>query len=210
MIQKYSLAHFLHIWVMKYTNGNLAQDPAVYGGELESEKFMSLPRESLTILLIANNSYRIAMLKRMMCATGLECRLQVVEQSSIARARLRRVAPYNRSPLPDLVMYDLADPGEQSVAIVKDIAFGEHRSRTPVALLTSPTSERLLDNGEIDGGKAIMFSPRSLAPFLEKLVGPKRNAVLRAVRTFYQYGPFLIRQPDDFLGRTDDAVHLSA
>ena len=171
---------------------------------------MSLTSEPMTILLVANNSYRIAMLKRLMHTIGLECRLQVVEQSIIAGAYLRRVEPYDRTPVPNLVLYDFADPNEQSVAVVKDIAFGERRSNTPVALLTSPASTHMLDSGEIDGGKAVMFSPCSLASFLEKLVGKKRNAVLRAVGTFYQYGPFLIRQPDEFLGLTDDTARLSA
>jgi len=135
----------------------------------------------------------------MMRITGLDCRLEVVEQSIIDSACLRRARPFDKSPVPDLVMYDLAVPSKQTIAIVRDIAFEERRSNTPVALLTSPASERLLDSGEIDGGGAIIFSPRSLARFLAKLAGRKRDTILDAVTILYRYGPFLIRQPEEFL-----------
>lgn len=160
---------------------------------------MAQARKTLRILLIARNGYRIAMLKQAMHKSGVECHLQIIEQSKIAAACLRGVKPYDKVPAPDLVMVDFGSPGVESIARVRDIAFGERRSTVPVVLLTGPVTARMLDDGDIDGGDAIMFSPHSLVPFLSKLAGKKRDTVVAAVGILYQYGPFLIRQPDEFL-----------
>ena len=165
---------------------------------------MAASKESIDVLLIANDQHRIGKLTEAMEQNGVECSLRQLEQSKVASAYLQRRRPYQNAPQPDLVLYDLADTDKDSVNIARDIAFGEKRSEAPVVILTSPKSEPMLESGEIDDGQAIMFSPRSLHPFLKKLIGPGQKDLLWALRTFYQYGPTLIRQPDEFL--TEDLL----
>jgi len=166
---------------------------------------METSQESLDVLLIANDEHRIGKLTEALQEIGVDCSLRQLAQSEVACAYLHRRRPYKDAAQPDLVFYDLADTDTDTVNFARDIAFGELRSEAPVVLLTSPKSEPMLESGEIDDGKAIMFSPRSLHPFLKKLIGPGRQDLLWALRTFYQYGPTLIRQPDEFL--TDNLLY---
>ncbi|MDH3747803.1 MAG: hypothetical protein OER97_06310 [Gammaproteobacteria bacterium] len=166
--------------------------------------------KNLDLLLIADDAYRVAMLRRAMHQVGLSCTIRRLAQTKKASAYLGRVKPYQNSPLPDLVFFDIADSDPSTVEIAKDIAFGERRSKVPVVLLTSPASETLLESGELDGGATTMFSPRTLETFLKKLVGRRRYGFLRALSTLYQYGPILARQPLNFLEHGSEPAELSA
>jgi len=165
---------------------------------------------NLDLLLIADDPYRVAMLRRAMRHAGLNCTIRRLGQTKKASAYLGRVSPYENSALPDLVLFDIADFDSSTVDIAKDIAFGERRSKVPVVLLTSPASETLLESGELDGGATTMFSPRTLETFLKKLVGRRRYGFLRALSTLYQYGPILARQPLNFLERSEEPSELVA
>ena len=109
---------------------------------------MSDDAKNLDVLLIADDSYRVAMLRQAMQQQGLNCTIR-----------------------PDLVLFDLAEPDADSVELLRDVAFGSRRSEVPVVLLTSPASEPMLESGEIDEGQATMFSPRSLQAFLTTVFG---------------------------------------
>jgi len=171
---------------------------------------MSDDTKNLDVLLIADDSYRVAMLRQAMQQSGLNCTIRRLDQTKRASAYLKRLQPYEHSPRPDLVLFDLAEPDPRSIELLRDVAFGNRRSEVPVVLLTSPASEPLLESGEIDDGEATMFSPRSLQTFLKKLVGRRRSGFLRALKTLYQYGPILARQPDHFLEKREEYAQLSA
>lgn len=165
---------------------------------------------NLDLLLIADDAYRVAMLRDAIRKAGLNCTIRRLGQTKKASAYLGRVKPYENTPLPDLVLFDIADSDPSTVSIAKDIAFGKRRSEVPVILMTSPASESLLESGELDGGKATMFASRALETLLGKLVGRKRHGFLRALATLYQYGPILARQPARFLEHCDVPSQLSA
>lgn len=165
---------------------------------------------NLDLLLVADDAYRVAMLRRVMQQVGLSCTIRRLGLTKKASAYLGRLKPYENSPLPDLVLFDIAESDPATIEIARDVAFGKRRSQVPVVLLTSPASETLLDSGEFDGGETTMFSPRTLETFLKKLVGRRRNGFLRALCTLYQYGPILARQPIHFLERSEEPAELSA
>ena len=171
---------------------------------------MSKTPESLDVLLIADDGYRVSMLRESMRQSGLSCTIRRMDQTRKASAYVRKLESYGKSPRPDLVLFDLAEPSEKTLEVLRDVAFGEQRSEVPVVLMTSPASEPLLESGEIDDGRATMFSPRALPSLLGKLVGSRRQGFLRALGTLYQYGPILARQPAEFLDRRDDYLQLSA
>ena len=166
--------------------------------------------KELDVLLIADDVYRVAMLRESMRQQGLTCTIRRMDPTRKASACVRRLKPYEKSPRPDLVLFDIADPSEATIDVLREVAFGARRSEVPVILLTSPTSEPLLEGGAIDGGEATMFSPRSLGSIVAKLADQRRPAFLEALGTLYEYGPILARLPDVFLERRDDLVRMSA
>ena len=169
---------------------------------------MSDAEKTLDVMLIADDAYRVAMLRQCMRKSGLSCTIRRMGASKKASAYLNRRQPYDKSPMPDIVMFDLAETDPQTIDVLQDVAFGEQRSSVPVVLLTSPSTEPMLESGEIDDGQATMFSPRSLPNFLKKLTGNRRRGFLRALRTLYEYGPILARQPAHFLDRSDDSFEM--
>lgn len=164
----------------------------------------------LTIVLIADDSYRIALLRRAVRDAGVACTIYRVPLTTGARAFLKPRSPNGAPTQPDLVFCDFATTDGNVRRTVQAIAFGKQRSPVPVVLLTSTASEELLDSGELDDGKATMFSARPLDFVIGKLAGDERLAFLHALATLYQYGPVLARQPDVFLDRGDHDVELSA
>jgi DNA-binding NarL/FixJ family response regulator len=130
--------------------------------------------------------------------------------STKASAYLQSRTPYKKASLPDLVLFDLADLHKNSKDLLRSIAFGQQRTPVPVVLLTSPATECLLQAGDIDGGEATMFSPRTLASLLKKLVGQRQQGFLKALSTLYEYGPILARQPERFLQPCGGAAQRSA
>ena len=164
----------------------------------------------LTIVLVADDSYRIALLRRAVHDAGVACTIYRVPLTTGARAFLKPRSPDGAPSQPDLVLCDFATTDANVCRTVQAIAFSKQRSPVPVILLTSTASETLLDSGELDDGKATMFSARPLDFVIGKLAGDERRAFLRALATLYQYGPVLARQPEVFIDRGDDDAELSA
>lgn len=164
----------------------------------------------LTIVLVADDSYRIALFRRAVRDAGVACTIYRVPLTTGARAFLKPKSPNGAQTQPDLVICDFAATDANVCRTVQAIAFGSRRSAVPVILLTSTASETLLDSGELDDGEATMFSARPLEFVIGKLAGDGRRAFLRALATLYHYGPVLARQPDVFLNRDDNHAELSA
>lgn len=164
----------------------------------------------LQILLIADDSYRIAMLRRAMKNAGLNCRISRLPQTRTARAFLNRKQLADGESRPDLVFQDFACDDNEALDTLSVVAFGASRSRVPVVILTSPATEEMLQSGDLDDGRSIMFSPRPLESLLRKLADNRGSAFIAAVRTLYQYGPILARLPQHFFELSDDSTQLSA
>lgn len=171
---------------------------------------MSDTGKTLDIVLIAEHAYRVAMLQQLMRHTGLSGTIRRLGQTRRASDYLQNRAPYEKTPLPDLVLFDLAEIQEHTKSLLANLAFGALRTPVPVVLLTSPVTEELLEKGDIDCGDATMFSPRGLPDFLRKLADCRCDEFLAALVTLYQYGPILARQPARFLQGCDSEVPLSA
>lgn len=167
----------------------------------------SLP---LQILLIADDSYRIAMFRRAMKSAGLNCRISRLPQTRTARAFLNRKHLADGESRPDLVIQDFACDDKHALDTLTVLAFGASRSMVPVVVLTSPATEQILQSGELDDGQSIMFSPRPLDAFLKKLARDRSAAFIAAVTTLYRYGPILARLPQHFFESGDNSTQLSA
>ena len=164
----------------------------------------------LQILLLAENTRRVSMLRKSVRDGGLSCVIKRIGHNKQASEWLRRNSPPRSEPVPDLVLFDFAKAEPDAVALARDIAFGAERSRVPVVLMTSPETESMLESGELDDGEATMFTARALDVFLRKLVGRRREGFLRALGTLYQYGPILAPLPSHFLESNGEPDKLSA
>ncbi len=166
--------------------------------------------KGVELVLIADNPQRATLLRDTMRKSGINGVIRRLAPGPAAVACARNSGAYVNKPLPDLVVYDYSDPTEYNTAVLRDIAFSSERSRVPVVLLTSPSSQDLLETGDVDGDTAVMFSPTSLASFIRKMQTAKRKSFFRALNTLYQYGPILVRLPEACLSYGRHALALTA
>ena len=170
---------------------------------------MQRTKNGVDLVLIAENPSRAAMLRDTMRKNGITGVIRRLSPSPAAVDCARKTGAYANKGLPDLIVFDYSEPTEHNTSILRDIAFSNTRARVPVVLLTSPSSQDLLDAGDVDGDTAVMFSPTSLVSFIRKMRAGKRQSFFRALQTLYQYGPILVRMPNKFLG-CEQEMALSA
>ncbi len=171
---------------------------------------MRTAENGVNLVLIAEQADRAAMLRDTMRKNGINGVIRRLAPGPAAIDCARKSGSYRDKAPPDLIVFDFSDPSEHNTTVLRDIAFCNDRSRVPVVLLTSPSSQNLLDTGDIDGDTAVMFSPTSLVSFVQKMQDDKRKSFFRALHTLYQYGPILVRMPDRFLSYGQHHVALSA
>jgi response regulator RpfG family c-di-GMP phosphodiesterase len=152
--------------------------------------------KAINLVLITDDQGRAAILRGMMEKFGINGVIRRIDPGENAIHCARKSGSYREKSLPDLIFFDFTDPDEKSIAVLREIAFGDARARVPVVLLTSSDSLDLLDNGSVGDATAIMFSPTSLPSFVGKMTNGKRCAFFRALNTLYQYGPILVRLPE--------------
>lgn len=164
----------------------------------------------LNLVLISNNPMSASMLRDAMQKCGIHGVIRRLPPGDAAVNCARQVGQYRNKALPDLVLFDYSVPEEHNTSVLREIAFSRERTRVPVVLLTSPASQRILDNGEIDEHNSVMFSPTSLTCFVRKLGVSKRKTFFQALDTLYQYGPILVRMPTAYLGFDHRKMAMSA
>ncbi len=166
--------------------------------------------KGVNLVLIAENPNRASMLRDAMERNNVNGVIRRLEPGAPAVDCARKSGAYSQKDLPDLIVFDYANPNEKNTSVLRDIAFGIERARVPVVLLTSPDSQDLLDTGDLDGDKSIMFSPTSLPSFVRKMKNGKRGTFFKALNTLYQYGPILVKTPEAFLDFNNAPTALSA
>lgn len=160
---------------------------------------MGKNEENVKLVLIADRASRASLLYNTMAQVSVCVDIRTLAPGESAVNCAQQRGPYRHNPLPDLFFFDFTDPDKRSIAVLRSIAFGPGKSAVPVILLTSPESQQLLDDGNIDGGNAVMFSPTSLISFARKMQEVNRARFLKALQTLYQFGPILVRAPQAVL-----------
>lgn len=171
---------------------------------------MQMSAKDINVVLIAEDSTRASMLRDTMARFGINGVIRRIGPGAPAVDCARQKGPYCERPLPDLFFLDFTDPTEKSISVLKAIALGEKRTPVPVVLITSPNSQHLLDDGNVAGDSAVMFSPTSLPSFIRKMKSDKRSSFFKALHTLYQYGPILVRPPESALHCNNGLTALSA
>jgi len=169
---------------------------------------MSEKSRPIDIVLVADKKGRAEMLRDELEAAGVTGNIRRLEPAGGAVDCARQGGRYKHRPLPDLFMFDYSQPDEYKTTILNKIAFGSEKTKAPVVLLTSPDSTESLQAGEVDDGEAIMFWPTRLESFCKKLEPQNQNHLLKALRTLYEFGPILLKTPENVL--REDARELAA
>lgn len=165
---------------------------------------MTHVKHDIDLVLIADQPNRATALHDLMQDSGVDGVIRRLSPGKSAMDCVRQTGVYRNKTLPDLFICDFSAPDKRKISLLREIAFGANKAAVPVIVLTSPDSAAMLDSGEIDGGEAVMFTPTALTSFVGKMRNGGRISFFKALRTLYQFGPILVRTPDELLSQ--DAV----
>ena len=164
----------------------------------------------LNLVLVADRPGRSQLLCEQLQQAGVNGVIRRMPYGGDAIACAKRNGNYRWRPAPDLVIFDYSHVDEYSTDILRQLAFGDDKAKVPVVIMTSPDSQAELDDGRVDGGDAVMFSPTALEAFIEKMRSDNRSRFFKALKTLYQYGPILVRTPGWVLEQDGHEFAMSA
>lgn len=166
--------------------------------------------ERVNVVLISDRHDRTSLLKESLQRAGVVSSVTSVSPNKALLARARQSGVHKSDPLPHFFLFDYTNPTTSITDVLRQLAFGKLKTAAPVLVMTSPESQRYLDSGDIDGGKAIMSSPTGFHTLGRKLRFSNRPKYFKALRIFYEYGPILIRAPQSLLDQDQREYALMA
>ena len=165
---------------------------------------MSGNEERLNILLIADNTDSIQVIRQALETSNTRCRLLMVGVGLSTLAYLRREGPYAEAPVPDLILFDVIDAEPDSIAVLKRIKSDPRFQSMPIVLLTNSESEATLDDIQLGNNRYTTFSPVDLESFLSALNAIQPNRFMHAISLLENFGFVLVRMPDSVAPRVGD------
>lgn len=157
---------------------------------------MTSSEERLNILLIANNTDSIQVIRQALEASNTRCRLLMVGVGPSTLSYLRREGPYTEAPVPDLILFDVIDAETDSIAVLKRIKADPGFQSVPIVLLTNDESELVLDDMQLGPTRYTTFSPVDLESFLNALNAIQPSRFMHAISLLENFGFVLVRMPD--------------
>lgn len=151
----------------------------------------------VNILLIEDSPYRQKLILKALKRAKLRCRLHSVGVGKDATRYLKRSEPFREAPRPDLVLFDLSQPGKGYLKSLDELISGTQLAEIPFALLTSSETEQLLED-QFQPTGSVMFSPINLDKFLKSMNSLPAERFLKAVTLIAKIGFVLIRVPKRF------------
>ncbi len=172
---------------------------------------MTAGEDRLNILLIADNSDSIRIIRGALEASHTRCRLLMVGVGSSTLAYLRREGPYGDAPVPDLILFDIVDAEPDAIAVLRRIKADANFQAMPIVLLTNADAEPALDDMQLGRTQYTTFSPVDLESFLSALNAIQPNRFMHAISLLENFGFVLVRMPDTPLAETaEEALDLPA
>ena len=170
---------------------------------------MSRQKRNIRLTIIGDNVRRLALLRQEISRYDASCERQTLDA---AQASLGKPATQGQSAFEaaDVLLVDFAGPETARLSLVHALAFGRKRALTPVVIMTSEESERLLRNSTGKKDKPTMFTPTPFSAFMTGLLQEKRRRLVKALNTLYQFGPILVRLPSSAIPDITEHTALSA
>jgi two-component system, chemotaxis family, response regulator Rcp1 len=95
----------------------------------------------LVMLLVEDNVADVVFFREALKSSGIQARLEVVENGEDAMRFLYRQGPFDQAPRPDVLVLDLNLPIKNGQEVLVELASDPGLSTIPVAILTTSTSE---------------------------------------------------------------------
>jgi CheY-like chemotaxis protein len=100
-----------------------------------------LSMEAIDILLVEDNPGDIRLTQEALKESKMRNRLNIVNDGVEALDFLRRKAPYENAPRPDIILLDLNLPRKDGRAVLEEIKADADLRRIPVVILTTSDDE---------------------------------------------------------------------
>jgi CheY-like chemotaxis protein len=132
------------------------------------------------ILLVEDNPGDVFLLNRALKQTGLECEVVRLPDGAAAVEYVRRRAPYEQSPLPDLAMLDMNLPKKDGAEVLEVMRQTPEYANVPVVMISSAASARDRERTTGMGDTRYLTKPMDLEGFLK--IGELLKEILMAGR----------------------------
>lgn len=104
---------------------------------------MTIPNgRPIEILLAEDNPGDVVLTREALSEAKVQNRLHVADDGVEAMAFLRKQAPYEDVPTPDLILLDLNMPRKNGHEVLAELKTDEHLKQIPVVVLTTSSAEK--------------------------------------------------------------------
>jgi CheY-like chemotaxis protein len=100
-----------------------------------------LSTDQCEILLVEDSPKEVQLTREALRESGFDCVLSVAGDGFEALQRLRRIAPFEFSPAPDLILLDLNLPAKSGKDVLAEIKADPKLRSIPVIILTTSRAE---------------------------------------------------------------------
>ena len=152
----------------------------------------------LNILLIESSAHRLGLIRDELKQAETRCRLHTVGTGGDSMKYLKREAPFNDAPQPDLIIVDLSQPLRRLLTFIDKLKSSKEFAELPLVVMTRPETEAILEEKYRASDGCVMFSPIELGSFLTTMNSMPLDRFLNAVRLIADLGFVLVRTPEDF------------
>ena len=134
---------------------------------------MQESKDKIDIVLIADRPGRATLLQEVMRDNGVSGTIRRLTPGDRAIQRIRQTGEFRRVAMPDLFFFDFSNADRHNISVLRDI----------------------------DGGAAVMLTPTSLSTCAARMQTGNRKAYFKALHIFYEFGPILVRMPEQVLAQ---------
>lgn len=151
----------------------------------------------INILLVGDDPKNVGIIREALEASGTRCRLHTVGTGSSMVKYLHREEPYVDAPKPHLILFDFSTADERYMKTLDKIKSDEELGDLPVAVLTVPDSEQMLEQRHGGGDEeCVMFSPIGLVEFFRSMKSFRIDRFVNSVKLIAKLGFVLVRMPE--------------
>ena len=158
----------------------------------------------LNILLVEDAPGKSELIRSALEQSGNKCNLHTVGSGRHTIKYLRGEGPYAAAPKPDLVFLDATSCEPEQIKVLDQVHADTNSREIPLVLLTSPESERFIDETCNQQDEGVVFSAIELNSFLRTMRARTPERFLNAVTLIQKLGYVLVRVSDE--PASDDAT----
>lgn len=129
----------------------------------------ALPLRRVSVLLAEDNDDDVTLVREALEGSRHLFLQAVVKDGQETLAYLRREGAYRNAPPPDILFLDLNLPGQSGMETLREIKADPALKRLPIAILTTSTSDRDVNQSYEEGAAVYIQKPGDFSRFREML-----------------------------------------